>query len=135
MLIRKACREDFPAIRKLAESLGLDYDGMERAPFWLAEDGGRVLGIVSLLTHRDCKELVSLGIDPESRKSGLGGRLIETVMAGAGEDVFLATVIPAYFERHGFVRILRMPPGMAKNPAWCEGCDKSLCTVMVRAKP
>jgi N-acetylglutamate synthase-like GNAT family acetyltransferase len=134
MLIRKARPEDFPAIRRLAETLGLDYEGMEQKPFWVALEDGKVRGIVALLTHRDCRELVSLGVDPEARCTGLGGRLIETVMAAAGEDVYLATVIPEYFARHGFVRTLRVPPGMAKDPAWCLGCDKEHCTVMVRAK-
>ncbi len=134
MLIRIARPEDFPAIRKVAAPLGLDYTGMEKAPFWLAEDEGRIMGIVSLLTHPDCRELVSLGVDPDARKAGLGGKLIETVMAAAGTDVYLATVIPHYFERYGFVRTLRVPPGMAKDPAWCEGCEKHLCTVMVRTK-
>lgn len=134
MNIRRARREDFSAVRKLAAALGLDYAGMEKAPFWLAEEGERVIGIVSLLAHPDCRELVSLGVDPEVRKAGLGGRLIETVMDAAGEDVYLATVIPEYFERHGFVRTLTMPPGMAKDPAWCEGCPKDRCTVMVRKK-
>jgi len=134
MLIRKARPEDFPAIRKLAASLGLDYAGMEQAPFWLAEEGGRIRGIISLLTHPDCKELVSLGVDPEARKAGLGGRLIETIMEAAETDTYLATVIPEYFERYGFVRTLSVPPGMAKDPAWCEGCDKRRCTVMIRKK-
>ena len=40
MLIRKARPEDFPAIRKLAALLGLDFAGMEQAPFWLAEEEG-----------------------------------------------------------------------------------------------
>ncbi len=134
MLIRKARPEDFPAIRKLAEALGLDYPGMEKALFWLAEKDGRVLGIVSLLVHADSRELVSLGVDPAAREKGLGGRLIETAVAAAGADVYLATVIPGYFERHGFARTLRVPLGMAKDPAWCAGCDKSRCAVMVREK-
>ena len=108
-MIRKARPEDFPAIRKLAEALGLDYPGMEKALFWLAEKDGRVLGIVSLLVHADSRELVSLGVDPAAREKGLGGRLIETAVAAAGADVYLATVIPGYFERHGFARTLRVP--------------------------
>ncbi|MBN1939020.1 MAG: GNAT family N-acetyltransferase [Candidatus Aminicenantes bacterium] len=134
MLIRKALKKDFPIILKLAASLGLDYDGMEHAPFWLAEENGRILGIVSLLAHDDCRELVSLGVSPEARTSGLGRCLIEAVMDAAGTDVYLATVIPGYFERHGFVRTERVPSGMAKDPAWCEGCDKRLCAVMVRKR-
>jgi N-acetylglutamate synthase-like GNAT family acetyltransferase len=134
MWIRKAVQEDFPAVRKLAAALGLEFAGMETAPFWLAEEDGRILGIVALLAHSDCRELVSLGVSPEARKSGLGGRLIEAVMDAAGTDVYLATVIPGYFERHGFLRSDRIPPGMAKDPAWCELCDRRLCVVMVRKK-
>lgn len=134
MLIRNARSEDFPSVRRLAETLGLDYPGMEADRFWLAEEDGRVSGIVALLVHADCLELVSLGVAPETRSSGLGGRLIEALMDAAEGDVYLATVIPEYFERHGFILTLRVPPGMAKDPAWCEGCSKERCTVMLRTK-
>ena len=134
MLIRNARSRDFKTILKLAESLGLDYPGMEADRFWVAEEKGRLFGIVALLVHPNCLELVSLGVDPEARSAGLGGRLIETVTAAAPGDLFLATAIPGYFEQHGFVRALRVPPGMAKDPAWCEGCPKERCTVMVRTK-
>jgi N-acetylglutamate synthase-like GNAT family acetyltransferase len=134
MLIRNARPVDFPAVRRLAEALGLEYPGMEADRFWLAEEAGDILGIVALLVHPDCLELVSLGVDPKARSAGLGGRLIETLMGAAAGDVYLATIIPGYFERHGFVRALRVPPGMAKDPAWCEGCSKELCMVMIREK-
>ncbi len=107
---------------------------MEADRFWLAEEAGNILGIIALLVHPDCLELVSLGVDPKARSAGLGGRLIETLMGAAAGDVYLATIIPGYFERHGFVRALRVPPGVAKDPAWCEGCSKELCTVMIREK-
>ncbi|MHB8053912.1 MAG: GNAT family N-acetyltransferase [Candidatus Aminicenantales bacterium] len=134
MLIRNALTEDFSEVRRLAETLGLDYPGMEADRFWLAEDAGSPSGIVGLLVHPDCLELVCLGVAPEARSTGLGGRLIETLMAAAAGDVYLATVIPEYFERHGFVRTLRVPPGMAKDPAWCEGCSRERCTIMVRTE-
>jgi N-acetylglutamate synthase-like GNAT family acetyltransferase len=134
MLIRNTRPDDFPDIRRLAEALNLDYPGMEADRFWLAEDAEKILGIVALLVHPDCLELVSLGVAPEARSAGLGGRLIETLVEAAAGDVYLATIIPGYFERHGFVRTLRVPPGMAKDPAWCEGCSKERCTIMIRAK-
>ncbi len=132
MRIRKARPSDLPEVRKFAETLGLDFPGMEKAPFWMAEENHRIRGIVSLLTHPDCLELVALGVDPEARSSGLGGRLIKAVTAAACGDVYLATVIPGFFERHGFIRTFRVPPGMAKDRSWCEGCSKESCTVMVR---
>lgn len=133
-MIRNARPEDFPAVRRLAETLDLDYPGMESDRFWLAEEAAGIRGIVALLRHPDCLELVSLGVAPEARSAGLGGRLIETLVASADGDVYLATVIPDYFERHGFVRTVRAPRGLAKDPAWCDGCDKARCTVMIRTK-
>ena len=134
MLIRNAAPEDFPAVRRLAEALELDYPGMEADRFWVAEDEKKISGLIALLRHADCLELVSLGVAPEARSVGLGGLLIETLMAAADGDVYLTTVIPEYFESRGFVRTVRAPRGLAKDPAWCEGCDKTRCTIMIRTK-
>lgn len=134
MIIRRARPEDRPFVRRLAADLGLDQDGLEDDPVWVAEtEEGRIAGLVSLLRHPDCLELVSLGVDPAARSAGLGGRLVEVLMTEAGGDVYLATVIPDFFERHGFRKASPAPAGMAKDAAWCEGCDKSRCTIMARS--
>lgn len=101
-----------PQVRRLAESLGLDYPGMESDRFWLAEEDGRAQGIVGLMKHLDCLELVALGVAPQARSRGLGGKLIEALSAEAQEDVFLATVVPGFFEKHAFVRAERAPVGL-----------------------
>jgi N-acetylglutamate synthase-like GNAT family acetyltransferase len=132
MKIRKASPEDEPGIRALAASLRLDYPGMESDPAWCAEDGGRVVGSVRLMIHQDSLELVALGVDPAFRGGGLGRSLVRALLEETQGDVHLATIIPEFFARCGFVRIGTMPPGMAKDPSWCEGCDPSLCAVMVR---
>ena len=93
---------------------------------------GRAQGIVGLMKHPDCLELVALGVAPQARSRGLGGKLIEALSAEAQEDVFLATVIPGFFEKHAFVRAERAPAGLAKDPAWCEGCPRERCAIMVR---
>jgi N-acetylglutamate synthase-like GNAT family acetyltransferase len=135
MSIRKARPEDFAAVHRLAAALDLDYEGLESDRVWVAEVDGLITGIVALKTHPDSRELVSLGVDPDRRSAGLGGALIEALMAETAGDVHLATIIPAYFERHGFVRALREPLGMAKDPSWCEGCPKQFCSILVRTKP
>jgi N-acetylglutamate synthase-like GNAT family acetyltransferase len=133
MKIRDGRSIDLPAIRRLAESLGLDYPGMESDRFWVAEDGGAIAGIVALKRHADCRELVSLGVDPRARKRGLGRKLVQALLEDTPADVFLATVIPAFFARIGFVQAPLPPAGLAKDPAWCEGCHKDRCVIMVKA--
>jgi N-acetylglutamate synthase-like GNAT family acetyltransferase len=134
MLLRNACPEDFPAIRDLAGRLNLAYEGMERDLFWVAEDETRIIGHVGLKRHSDSDELVGLGVDPDRRSAGLGGRLIEALWAETSGDVYLATVIPGFFERYGFRPTVAGPAGMAKDPAWCEGCPRERCTIMIRGR-
>ena len=124
--------EDAPRIAALAASLGLDYPEMESDPAWVAEDGGRVVGSVSLMTHPDSLELVALGVDPDFRGRGLGRRLVQALLQATPGDVHLATIIPDFFTGRGFARAESAPAGMEKDPSWCEGCDRKRCAVMVR---
>lgn len=132
MKIRKAHPEDAPRIRALAASLGLDYPGIESDPSWCAEDGGRVVGSVCLMTHPASLELAALGVDPAFRGRGLGRRLVRALLDDTAGDIHLATIIPDFFALCGFVRTGAMPAGMLKDPSWCEGCDRTRCAVMVR---
>jgi N-acetylglutamate synthase-like GNAT family acetyltransferase len=132
MTIRKTRSEDLGQVRRLAERLDLDYPGMERDRIWVADEAGRVTGIVALMKHPDSDELVALGIEQGHRSKGLGRRLVEALLAEAPDDVYLATIIPGFFERCGFAVVPAAPPGMAKDPVWCEGCPREKCTIMVR---
>ena len=132
MIVRKSRSEDLEQVRRLAESLDLDYPGLERDRIWVADDAGRVAGMVALMKHCDSDELVALGVDPGHRSKGLGRRLVEALLAEAPGDVYLATIIPRFFKRSGFAVIPLAPPGMVKDPAWCEGCPKEKCAIMIR---
>ena len=134
MNIRKARPDDVPRILDLAASLGLDDPGLKDDTLWVAEEGGRIVGHVALRKHTDCDELIALGVDPAYRGNGTGRRLVETLLRNASGDVYLATVIPDFFAVNGFEKAARLPAGMAKDPAWCEGCSKEMCTVMVRTR-
>jgi len=135
MRIRKALPADLPAAVALARRLGLDYGGMEADPLWVAEDGGRIVGLVALKTHPDCRELCALGVEPDLRGRGTARALVEALMAEAPGDVHLATIIPGFFERCGFRALLRDIPATfpaKRRTAWCEGCPQERCTVMKR---
>lgn len=137
MRARRAQEEDLPRIVDLARSLGLDYPGMENDDLWVAEDEGRVIGLVGLKTHADCLELCALGVEPTRRRGGVAKALVEALMAEAPGPVHLATVIPGFFEACGFERTRYVPRSFIekRNTAWCDGCDRSLCTVLMRKAP
>ena len=132
MPIRKARREDLSRVRELAEGLGLDSPGMEDDAFWVAEDNGRIVGVCGLKRHPDCHELYALGVEETERGQGIGGDLVRTLVRDVKGDIYLATVTPGFFERVGFSRTSEFPRSMVKGGEWCEGCDRALCTVMMR---
>jgi N-acetylglutamate synthase-like GNAT family acetyltransferase len=132
MVIRSARQEDFSQIVDLAKELGLDYEGMDKDPYWVAEDAGRIVGMVGLKKHADCHELCALGVSLGYREKGLGQKLVHALLLNADRNTYLATVIPGFFEQCGFEKRTRFPASMKKAPEWCEGCPKELCTVMVR---
>jgi N-acetylglutamate synthase-like GNAT family acetyltransferase len=132
MRVRKARKEDFRRIVRLARKTGLDYAGMEADAFWIAGEGSRILGLCALKKHPDCNELCALGVDARWRGRGWGERLARAVIRNAEGELFLATVIPSFFVRLGFKRAEAIPPSMVKNKEWCAGCTPELCTVMSR---
>jgi N-acetylglutamate synthase-like GNAT family acetyltransferase len=135
MRVRKAGEEDFLQIIELARSLDLDTPGMEGDRFWVAEEeDGRIVGVVALKKHPDCLELCALGVEAAHRGRGIAKALVEALMAEARGDVHLATIIPGFFEAVGFERTTDVPRTFIdrKRAEWCEGCDRRLCTVMLR---
>jgi N-acetylglutamate synthase-like GNAT family acetyltransferase len=128
--------EGAPAV-ELARKLGLDYPGMDADELWVAEDEGRIAGLVGLKKHPDCLELCALGVDPRFRGKGVAKALIEALMAEAPGDVHLATIIPGFFEGRGFHTIKEAIPAAfaaKRTAAWCEGCPQDRCKVMLRRK-
>ncbi len=134
MRVRKAGAADLQPLLDLARSLDLDYPGMEGDDFWLAEDAGRIVGLVALKKHPDSLELCALGVEPARRGLGIARALVEALMASAPGDVHLATVIPGFFEACHFERTSDVPRSFIekRKTSWCDGCDTRLCAVMVR---
>ncbi|HPW17544.1 MAG TPA: GNAT family N-acetyltransferase [Candidatus Aminicenantes bacterium] len=133
MRIRRAGQGEAGPAVELARKLGLDYPGMDADELWVAEEAGRVVGLVALKTHPDCRELCALGVDPAHRGKGAAKALVEALVAAAPGDVHLATVSPAFFESCGFEAVTGDVPATfpaKRETDWCEGCRRELCTVM-----
>jgi N-acetylglutamate synthase-like GNAT family acetyltransferase len=58
--------------------------------------------------------------------------LVEALLQEAEGEVYLATVIPGFFEKMGFQEAPVRPKGLVKSPEWCGDCPKERCRVMKR---
>lgn len=134
MRVRPAVAEDYPRISDLAASLGLDYPDMDRDDFFVAEDEEGIQGVVGLKRHPGGLELCALGVEPAAEGRGVGRALVEALSGSVSGDLFLATVIPGFFEKCGFRGISDVPDFITekRTGGWCVGCPAERCTVMAR---
>ncbi len=123
-----------PEIVALAAKHHLDYEGMAADDFWVAARGDRVIGICGLKKHPECQELCSLGVEKNFRKMGVGRQLVRALLQETSGDIYLATVIPEFFEKLGFEEAASIPPSMIKKADWCAGCSRDRCTVMIKKR-
>jgi len=133
MIIRKATAEDMPYVVRIAWRLALDYPGLENDTFLVAEKRGKIVGILGLKDFGEFLELVAVGVLEEYREMGIGKKLVEEALRTAGlKKVYLLTTIPKFYESLGFEKVDEVPEALKKDPAWCAGCDRDRCVVMLR---
>jgi GNAT superfamily N-acetyltransferase len=112
--IRSAGDRDFPSIAKIALANG-DQDGADQnyvshlcgtGRFLVAEVNGTIAGYCATRRIGDATVLCDLFIDPSRHGRGIGGRLLETALDGAGERFTFASqdprALPLYV-RHGMI--------------------------------
>lgn len=122
-----------PYIVRIAWRLALDYAGMENDTFFVAEERGKIVGILGIRDFGEFLELVAVGVLEEYRDMGVGKRLVEEALKNlAGRKIYLLTTVPGFYEKLGFVRVEEVPEALKKDPAWCAGCDRDKCVAMLR---
>ena len=112
--IRAATPEDAASVRDLLRAAFLPVDGIpdDLAHFLVAEREGRIVGAIGLEPYGDAALLRSAVVHADLRGTGVGERLVQTLLAGArGAQVrtviLLTTTAEAWFPRFGFTRITR----------------------------
>lgn len=103
--IRPAGAGDQAAIRDLVGQAHLNPRDLDWRRFMVAVDGDRVVGTVQVRIHRrGSRELASLVVASSHRRSGLGGRLVETVIGDVPGTLYLMTIreTEGFFRRFGF---------------------------------
>lgn len=133
MIVREASKEDMPYVARVAWRLALDYPGMEKDHFFVAEERGKIIGILGLKDHGEFVEVLSVGVLEEYQGTRLGKKLVDEALKSVKKRVvYLLTVIPGFYEQFGFRIVEQYPEALKKDAAWCAGCDKSKCRAMIR---
>ena len=113
--IRPAQAADQPAIRAIVCAAWINPCDLDWQRFLVAEEQGRVVGVGQVKPHGDgSRELASLAVIPERQARGIGGALIDALLAREPGPVYLMCMdrLERYYERFGFRRLARadLPP-------------------------
>ncbi len=132
--LRAAEREDLDAVVGLLGVAGLPTAGLSAtlADFYVAEQGGRIVGAIGLEPYGAAALLRSAVVEPAFRGSGVGEAMIRRILDHAGargmSEVFLlTTTAERYFPRFGFVEIARedVPRAVQGSLEFSEACPDS----------
>jgi len=131
MIVRTAAASEMSDITRIAWRLALDYPGLENDLFFVAEERGKIVGILGLKDFGDFLEMRAVGVLEEYRQMGTGRKLVEEALKSfKGQPVYLLTTIPRFYEPLGFKKADKIPPDLEKNNDWGAGCDRKKCTAM-----
>lgn len=129
--LRPATPGDLPAILRLLEADGLPAAGVAEAlaTFHVAAVGSRLVGVAGLEVHAGDGILRSVAVDPTRRGEGLGGRLVEAVLAearrlGLTHLYLLTTTAEGWFPRWGFRIVERgsASPAVRASVEFAQAC-------------
>jgi amino-acid N-acetyltransferase len=136
-VLRKASLGDVPALFKLIHQYAAEEVMLPRAlpelyedvwEFTVAEKNGQVAACGALrLYNAEIAEIRSLCVDPQQKTSGLGRAVTNKLMHEAKvlglKNVFVLTVVPAFFSKMGFYPVER---GALPQKVWrdCLQCEK-----------
>ena len=133
--LRVAQATDWPAVIELLEACGLptgDLTEAMLASFCVADEGGRVVGVMGLEVFGACALLRSLAVFPDKRGSGCAARLVDWCEAeahgrGAETAYLLTTTAAEYFRRRGYTDVPReaVPAVVAGHAQFRSLCPAS----------
>jgi amino-acid N-acetyltransferase len=129
LVIRKAASSDIKDIKKILSCYYLDTDkvGEDLPEFIVAVSDGTVVACASL----DTMELRSIAVLPAYRNRGIGSKLVDSILEGVTDIVYLRTASPVFFEKKGFYRLKNaMKKIIWKECADCDRFDKCTQTLM-----
>jgi amino-acid N-acetyltransferase len=132
--IRPARNEELERLLELLDELELPRAGVKEhySNFLVAERQDCVVGAVGLEIYDKVGLLRSLAVEPGEQGSGIGARLVDSVLSKAKEDqletvYLLTTAADRYFPRFGFETIKReqVDPRLAASEELRGACPET----------
>jgi N-acetylglutamate synthase-like GNAT family acetyltransferase len=113
--IRPANAADRSTIKAIVYAARLIPRDLDWERFLVAEEDRRIIGVGQVKPHNDgSRELASLAVVPEHRAQGIGGALIQALLARETGAVYLMCMdrLEPFYQRFGFRRLGRaeLPP-------------------------
>jgi N-acetylglutamate synthase-like GNAT family acetyltransferase len=120
ILIKTAESHHQNEILKIIEKENLDNVNVHYSEFIIALKQQSIIGIGRIRNHNEINELCSLGIVPNERGKGIGRAIVKALIEKVkGENLFLVSDIPLYFNKLGFVTTKEKPVQMFEKLEHC----------------
>ena len=133
--MRSSSAGDLPAVRELLVAARLPVEDLDKAPglrFWVAEDGGHVVGAIGFEPFGAAGLLRSLVVVPSHRQRGLGSRLVTALEQWADANgiellVLLTETAERFFEQRAFLAVERayVPDEVKRSAEFQSLCPAS----------
>jgi N-acetylglutamate synthase-like GNAT family acetyltransferase len=117
--IEQAKESDFEKIKTYIEAFELDNRALHYQQFLVAKESDTLLGFVRIRKHRSCDEFCSLGVIETKRFHGIAKELVMALIKNATQPIYLACIIPEFFEKLGFTIVDEFPAEMADKLHYC----------------
>jgi amino-acid N-acetyltransferase len=145
-VIERAEAADLSDVLSLLTEAQLPVEGVAEhfGQFFIARDGGRLVGCVGQERYGNVSLLRSLAVSPDLRRGGLGRDLTKRLLddarsSGVSEVVLLTTTATGFFTRHfGFVEAERnqFDVTFAGSPEWgLPRCSSAVCMRLLLTSP
>lgn len=132
--VRRAAEQDWPAIEGLLKTNGLPLAGARHHldTYVVAVENEQLVATAGLEVYGDAGLLRSLAVTPVRHRQGVGGLVIDAVLADAASRglrtlYLLTTHAVDYFERRGFTQRPRAsaPAALADSEEFRGACPAS----------
>lgn len=87
--------------------------------FLVAVNDDELVGFGRIRRRQNCSELCSLGVVETERMKGVGKQIVKQLILKSEQPLYLACIIPEFFEPFGFEVVDTYPEDMQEKVNYC----------------